>query len=146
MSVITKEQEVLGGEVSGISLRRLNHGFADTFVLTKPDGSRFAFQNTALLLEDGDEIGALRMKQSEKLFSGEETISSIAFTRKREVKRLFFSDGQLEHAVGFVIYSKGLLPIILAPGNIFGTLSTLGLETRGRENGLEFDPSDYMVK
>lgn len=145
-SAMTEEQKILAGEASCISLRRLNHGFADTFVITKPDGSRFAFQNSVLSLDDGDEIGAVRMTRSASLFENEEAVSNFAFSVEREVKRLFFVDGQAEYPVGYVIYPEARLPIILAPGSIFGSLSTLGLETRGRENGLEFGPSYYVVK
>lgn len=143
---MTEEQKVLSGKVGSISVRRVNHGFVDTLVVTRPDGSRFAFQNIPHSLGDRDEIGSIRMAVSDDLVPGEETISCPLFEVERQVKRVFFSDGGVQHPVGFVISSKHCLPVILAPGNILGSLSILGLETRGRENGLEFSPIYYLLK
>lgn len=143
---MAKEEEVLSGKVGGVSLRRLNHGFADTLIITRLDGSRFAFQNTVLALDGEDEIGTITMRKADEKFGGEEEISSPSFEVDRVVKRLFFSEGGVEYPVGFVIFPESRLPIILAPGSIFGSLSILGFETRGRENGLEFSPADYMVR
>ena len=143
---MNKELEILSGQVDRISIRRLNHGFPDTLIITKPDGSRFAFQNTLIDLDDGSEISAIQMKGADSLFDGEEEILTPAFRSDREVKRLILVDGDSQYPVGYVIYPLKHMPIILAPGNIFGSLSILSHKNRGKENGLEFNPSQYVVE
>ncbi|MAY20228.1 MAG: hypothetical protein CL955_06385 [Erythrobacteraceae bacterium] len=132
-------------QVQEVRVRRLNHGYADSLFLKFLGDDIYVFQ-VEQVLGGQEEYGRVVVRQVEDFFHDSVKIDPVAFAFPRTVKKLCLETENISKlTVGYLVSSIYGLPIVIAPGNIVGSLCLFGLENRGKENGLELPPQDYSI-